>query len=278
VNARHGQPGRPPRAARAATAPRIAASLALLLWAGAAASGCAPASELYVAAAASLREPIEVIAKRFEAAHPGTPARVVFGASSVLALQARAGAPLDVLISADPRIVDALARDGLIAARREIARNRLCVVATPELAAQLHAPRDLASGAVRRLAIPEQAVPVGHYAREWLARQGLLEAVKGRIVQTEHARATLVAVEQGRADAAIVYVTDARLARVAKVAFEIPTAEQPQIAYEAAVLTSARQPAEARAFLAALRAPDAQAVLHAAGFAPPGAAGHADAL
>jgi molybdate transport system substrate-binding protein len=80
-------------------------------------------------------------------------------------------------------------------------------------------------------------------------------------------------VELGQADAAIVYATDARAAKRAQLAFEIPDAEQPRIVYVGA-LTKRAGPS-ARAFLDFVRGPGA-GVFEAAGFrsAPgPGATG-----
>ncbi len=231
----------------------------------------AGADELLVAAAVSLREPLATIARVFEAEHTGARVQLAFGASSTLAAQARAGAPLDVLIAADAETLDALAAAGLVRTDRRVvlAGNRLVVLASAELRIPLARAADLARPEVRRIALPERGVPLGHYAREWLAGVGLLASLAPRFVITEHARATLAAVDAGHADAGIVYATDARAARSAHVAF-IPTAgEQPRIVYVAAPLTNARAPALAAQFVAALARADAQRILVAAGFLPP---------
>jgi molybdate transport system substrate-binding protein len=107
------------------------------------------------------------------------------------------------------------------------------VVARAELAPKIQKSSDLVSEAVKHVALPTPVVPAGHYAREWLARKGLLKVVEMRAVQTENVRATLAAVDAGNADAAIVYATDARVATSAKLAFEIPANEQPRIVYVA---------------------------------------------
>jgi molybdate transport system substrate-binding protein len=223
------------------------------------------AEELRVAAASSLREPLERIAARFDSQRRDVRVQLAFGASSVLASQVRAGAPVDVLVSADSRIAERLEREGLAAVRSTVTHNRLVVMAR-EGGPRIEAPRDVAGPEVRRIAIPEHAVPVGRYARQWLARHGIAEAVAERAVRTEHARATLTAVDQGLVDLAIVYVTDARLARRAHVALEIPDAEQPRIDYVALVLADARDPALARTFLEFLRGAYAEKVLADAGF------------
>jgi len=231
----------------------------------------AGAEDLLVAAAVSLREPLETIARRFESEHAGVRVQLAFGASSTLAAQARAGAPLDVFVAADEESVDSLAAAGLVreGSRRLLAGNQLVVIASRDLRVPLERAADLARPEVRRIALPERAVPLGHYAREWLAGRGLLDTLTPRLVTTEHARATLAAVDAGNADAGIVYATDARVARSARVAFVPPAAEQPRIAYVATLVTRARTPALAERFIAALAGPDARRVLVAAGFAPP---------
>ena len=181
----------------------------------------------------------------------------------------RAGAPEDVFVSADPRLVDRLEAEGLVAAgaRRDIARNRLVVVAAPGLRAPLHRAEDLLAPGIRRIAMPAASVPVGRYAREWLAARGLLVALEERLVQTEHARATLAAVSAGHADVAIVYATDARNVGGARVAFPVPLSEQPPIVYMAARLVRASP--NAAALLAFLAGERARRHLADAGFEAP---------
>ena len=247
-------------------------AVAVLLAAGWGARG----EELRVAAASSLREPLERIAERFDSQRSDVRVRIGFGASSVLAAQVRAGAPVDVLVSADSKIAQRLEREGLAAARSTVAHNRLVVVAR-EGGPSIEAPSDLVGPGVRRVAIPEHAVPVGRYAREWLARHGIAEAMLARAVRTEHARATLAAVDQGLVDLAIVYVTDARLARRAQVALVIPDSEQPRIDYVALVVAETRRPELARAFLDFLRSEQAGQVLADAGFRVAGRESKVDA-
>ncbi len=233
----------------------------------------APQGELRVAAAVSLREPLSEIAREFEARHPGVRVRLGFGGSNLLAIQVRAGAPVDVLISADERIVDALVAEGRVpadaGARFALAGNRLVVMAAPRAVGSLQRPEDLAGESVRRIAVPENAVPVGRYAREWLERRGLLAALAPRLVPTEHARATLAAVDYGHVEAAIVYASDARLARSALLAFEVPADEQPRIRYAAARLAGTPRGTLADAFLSFLRGPEGRSALARAGLTAP---------
>lgn len=225
-------------------------------------------AELLVGAAVSLREPLLSVAERFEAAHPEVAVTLTFGASSVLAQQVRAGAPLDVFVSADPRLVDQLVAAGTITAEDAlpIARNRLVVIVSARSRLTISGPEDLVGPGVRRIAIPDHAVPVGRYAREWLDSHHLVERLASRMLATEHARATLVAVDLGHADVAIVYATDAALARSARVAYEVPLAEQPHILYVAAPLARSQSSQLARSFTRFLVGDSARASFAAAGF------------
>lgn len=232
-------------------------------------AGRAPAGEILVSGAVSLHEPLAEIASAYEDAHPGIRVDLGLGASSLVAAQVRAGAPIDVVVSADTRIVAALAGDGWLAGDGpvEIATNRLVVLVAREVSARPSRAEDLLDPALRRIAVPDGAVPVGRYAREWLRGRGLLARLEPRLVRTEHARATLAAVDQGHVDAAIVYATDARVARSARLAFEVPAQQQPRIVYAAARLRDSSE--EAAAFLEFLRGSEARRALVGAGFGVP---------
>jgi molybdate transport system substrate-binding protein len=228
-------------------------------------------AEIVVASAISLREPLATIARDFETAHPGVRVHLTFGASGAMATQVRAGAPIDVLISADERLVADLSMDAHIdgGSLRSVAHNHLVVIAAAGFSAEIGAPEDLVGPEVRRIAIPEPSVPLGAYSRSWLRNANLLDAIAPRIIPTAHARATLAAVESGHVDLAIVYATDARLARHSRVAFEIPRAEQPLITYAAVRVRDSKRPELAEDFLEVLGGDAAQTVLRAAGFVTP---------
>lgn len=225
-------------------------------------------AELRIGAASSLREPLGAIALLFAQQPGATPVAIAYGASSSLAAQIRAGAPLDLILCADERIAVELAAEGIAEAPVRFAGNRLVIVASRDLTLPIFSAQDLARPEIRRIAIPEYAVPVGRYARSWLRLHGLAETLEARIVRTEHARATLAVVDQGHAELAIVYASDARLARSARIVFEIPASEQPRIAYAASVLRGPRA-ALAHAFVSFLLERDAQAELARAGLEPP---------
>jgi molybdate transport system substrate-binding protein len=230
-----------------------------------------PAGEIFVAAAASLREPVQKMARDFEAQNEGVRVRVSFGASSHLARQIQLGAPLDVFISADERWVLGLVARGLVepSDHFRFAGNRLVVVAASDREIEVQSAGDLLDSSLESLALPGAAVPLGRYARQWLESTGLLEALAPRLVVTEHARASLVAVDQRHAAAAIVYATDARQARASEIVYIIPESQQPSIVYSAALTKRAQASSPAAEFYRFLKGPEAGSVLAEAGFLAP---------
>lgn len=228
----------------------------------AALAACKRAGEgLLVFAAASTSDAMSELGTLYEKQH-GARVRFSWGSSGDLARQIEAGAPADLFLSADRAKVDRLEQRGHIASRRELLRNRLVVVVPSTSTLVVTGARDLAS--VKRLAIGDPAsVPAGAYAKEWLESAGAWAAVSSHIVPTLDVRAALAAVESGSADAAIVYRTDARIAKNTKVVHE--PAEQPDIVYPLAVLARARR-AEADAFASLASGAEGRAIFEKRGF------------
>jgi molybdate transport system substrate-binding protein len=213
----------------------------------------AVAAEVRVFAAVSLTESLQEIAAAYEQQSPD---EIVFhfGASSLLARQIEQGAPADLFLSADEARVDALARKGLIATRVSVLSNTLVVVGMP-----------LAQARSVALAEPS-SVPAGIYARTWLQKIGMWERIAPKVVPTENVRGALAAVESGNVDAAIVYKTDARMAKRSRVVFEVPRAQGPPISYPFALLRDAEERDAAMRFLGYLRSKHALRVFAKHGF------------
>jgi len=207
------------------------------------AAGCEKnPAPLTIGAASSLKELCESTAAKFEATHSGTKLRFSFDASSTLSRQIEAGGAFECLLSADTANVDRLAAKVDGATRVKFLSNRLMVVARPDLAAKVTSAESLKE-LPGKLALGGEAVPAGKYARAWLTKKGLLDALQPKIVNADNVRAALALVEAGAADAAIVYATDARVATKAKLAFAVPPADDPGPEYVAAAVAGASAPA-----------------------------------
>lgn len=231
----------------------------------------APDRSLVVSAAVSLSEVLEALRPGLER-RIGAPISLNFAGSNSLARQVMAGAPVDVFISADEDQMRAVEAAGRIAqeTRVNLLANRLVIITAPGGASRVRSPRDLLSSSVRRIAMGDPAaVPAGVYARRYFEALGLWATLQPKIVPGTSVRAALTAIDAGEADAAIVYATDARVARRAVIAYEVPLDDAPPIVYPAAVVVDAPHPAEARALLRALQEPAALAAFERHGFLRP---------
>ena len=233
------------------------------------ADGARAPEPLRIFAAASTAEWIGELA----AAFPGGAAPPVLGGSSDLARQIEAGAPADVFISANRKWAEHLIQRGLAAGpARVVAGNRLVAVAGPG-AGFGAAPIADAAGllaalpAGARLAIANEGVPAGDYARAALASLGLSQAAAPRLVGLADVRAVLRAVESGDLPAGFVYASDARAADV-RVLFGFDPALHPPIEYLALDVAPAERRQAAQAFLDSLQSPAARARLAELGFEP----------
>lgn len=227
---------------------------------------------LTVSAAISLTDALEAIAQAY-AEHGGGPVRFNFAGSNVLARQLVNGAPADVFISADAAQMDVAARGGAIYAdsRIDLLGNRLAVIARPPSTGgvPMRHLEDLLAPEVRRIALGDPAaVPAGVYARDFLKAIDMWSRLEPKVVPVANVRAALAAVQNGSAQAAIVYETDAALSTAATTAFVISGPHAPRIVYPAAVVARSRQPDAARRFLRFLRGSVAATIFRRCGFTP----------
>lgn len=244
------------------------ARLILMAFAFGSLAAAAQPREVLVSAAVSLTEALQAIASAYEAQ---TGERVVLnlGASNTLARQIRAGARVDVFLSADEAQMAVVAAEVVPGSRVDLLSNQLAIAVSDDHPASVTLVRDLTDPAVRRIAIGDPAgVPAGVYARRYLEQIGLWSTLQPKIVPSGSVRLALAAVENGAAEAAIVYRTDVATARRARQAFVVPRADGPFIVYPAALIRSGSNPTGASRFLAFLQSADGAEIFSSAGFIP----------
>lgn len=267
---RCGTPGAPGSGARSRwwCGPLAAALAATIGVVGGCRCDADPSDDFQVWAPVSLVDVLPEVAKAWEA-RGGEPVAFSFGGTSRLARQVTQGAPADVFIAADERWMDYVAGRGAIRpkTRTVILRNELVVIVPAERGWDPGSLRDLAAPRIRRLALGNQAVPVGRYAEAALRDAGMWPTVQPRVVRAEHTRAALAWVARGEADAGIVYRTDAMAEPRVRIARAIPADRHPPIVYPAAVTRRASPEKAARRFVRFLGSPEAQALFERAGFA-----------
>lgn len=250
---------------------RLAAWTLLLLTS----SGCGgeqkpPAPPLRIATASDLTLALPKLIERFEA-ETQLKAMSTLGVSGQLANQIKEGAPYDVFMAADQAYVADLAKIGVVEAvtLHPYARGSLVLAVRSELADQVHSLDDLASPAVKRIALANPAfAPYGRAGKQALERAGLWPRVEAKIVLGESVRQALVYVERGDADAALVGRAIAQSPSLHTVAVSADL-HDPIIQAMGVVAQSPRRDDAVR-FTTFIMSPSGQAILKEFGFAPPG--------
>jgi molybdate transport system substrate-binding protein len=247
--------------------------LAILLLAAGSSPSMAAAPGLSVFAASSLTNVLQEIGDSYTA-ESKIAVKLSFGASSVLAKQVEAGAPVDVFVSADEDWMNYLQTRNLLASgtRADIVSNDLVLVAPADSTQQMMIAPGFglaaALGESGRLAMGEPAsVPAGKYAQAALVKLGVWPSVEKRIVSADNVRTALNFVARGEAPLGIVYATDARVEPGVRVVGIFPAATHEPITYPAAAI--ARSGANAAAFVRYLSGAKAQEIFRKAGFRVP---------
>jgi molybdate transport system substrate-binding protein len=233
-----------------------------------AACGSSDSGDLVVSAASSLTDAFPAYARSLDG-----PVRFQFAGSDELAAQIRQGVKPDVLAAASPRFPEQLHDEGLVGRPIAFATNQL-VLAVPQ-DSSIRSLADLTSAGTT-IAIGSPDVPIGSYTRDVLGRLGAAraDAILANVRSEEpDVKGIVGKLVQGAVDAGFVYASDVQAAAGGLRGIALPARLQPQVVYEAAVVTGAPHPERARAFVAGLLRGDAQTALKAAGFgAPPAAA------
>lgn len=224
-----------------------------------------------VSAAASLKATFTRIAEDFEKSNPGAEVSINFGSSGDLAKQMQSGAPVDVAAFASESDMQALTEGSLIDGAPEVfATNSLGIVTKPGNPKRVATLADLGSLAADggTVSLCAETAPCGRYAAEVL-RNADVTIPADRISRGQDVGATLAAVTEGDADAAIVYLTDATAAGDSVTPVRIPTVDNAVARYPIAVVAATKDAETAGAFMQYVLGPRGQGVLADAGFGAP---------
>ena len=231
-------------------------------------TGPAAAEEVVVFAAASLKNALDAVAADFQAV-TGHRVTVSYAGSNALAKQILEGAPADIFLSAAVNWMDAVEKEGLVLARRDLLGHSLVLIASGRDAPPVAITPgfDLAGllGDGKLAMAMVDAVPAGQYGKAALEALGLWKTVEGAVVQSENTRAALALVSTGEAPFGIVYATDAAADDNVTVVGTFPEDSHAPIIYPAALLRGAADAAD-RAFYDALSSNMAAARFREYGF------------
>ncbi|WOP19905.1 molybdate ABC transporter substrate-binding protein [Raineyella sp. LH-20] len=235
----------------------------------AAQGGSTPRVTLTVFAAASLAGPFDEIGTAFGAAHPGVTVRYSYGGSSDLVSQLAAGAPADVLATADERTMQQARDKALVPQSTLFATNQLAILVAPHNPLGITGAKDLARSGLKVVVCAPQ-VPCGAATERALQAAGIpITPVSEEANVTD----TAGKVTSGQADAAVVYATDVAKAEAAGTGTGVPLGvEQTPNRYPIGVTAGGASGANAdvaRAYVAYVTGAEGQAILARAGFGKP---------
>lgn len=233
----------------------------MLIGLGTATACGADDDELIVFAASSLSDAMIEIEEAFEDRNPGLDVVLNLGGSSSLREQVLAGAPGDVIASANIEILSELLLAGEVTDKPwPFARNSLVLGVPTQNDAGVESVADLARSELL-IGLCQPQVPCGDFAAAALGRLGIQPDPD---TLEPDVRSLLAKLAEGELDAGVVYATDAASSTDVR-AIEIDSSAQPDITYAIATLNFA--PATTR-FVEFVMSDEGQAILATHGFGP----------
>jgi len=229
----------------------------------------AGADELQVAVAANFTAPIKALAPEFEKA-TGHKLQLSFGSTGKFYAQIRNGAPFEVLLAADETTPARLVEEGaaLAGSRFTYAIGKLALWSAQ--AGYVDEQGEvLKTGGFRHLAIANpKLAPYGAAAVATLRALGLLDAVRGKLVQAEDIAQTHQFVASGNAELGFVALSQVQKAGklAAGSAWVVPAGLYQPIRQDAVILAPGRGKAAAQALMDYLKSDKARAVIASYGY------------
>jgi molybdate transport system regulatory protein len=225
------------------------------------------AETIHVAAAVSLEEVLGQLLADYALYRPAVRVRAIFGASDELADHLLAGAPGDVLLTADTRPLERLEAARLVTpdSQMVLAENALAAIGAAESDIPVRRPGDLTQ--VARLVLANPASPLGGYTRRYLEQEGLYESLRNRATLVDNSRAVISAIRAGQADVGLAYGSDAAHAEGCRLLFRVRRLPVP-IRYLGVVLSRSQLSAQAQELLEFLTTKQARQRFRRCGFLP----------
>ena len=234
------------------------------------AGGLAQAAEVQVAVAANFAAPMKAIAVKFEQA-TGDKVAVSLGSTGKFYAQIKNGAPYDVMLSADAKTPAKLVREGYAVPGSQFTYSiGKLVLWSPKSGYVDDGGAVLKKGDFRHLAVANpKLAPYGEAAMETLAKLGVLNQIKPKLVQGENIAQTYQFIASGNADLGFVALSQVYEGGKIKSgsAWIVPAALYSPIRQDAVLLDKGKGNPAAAALLDFLKGQQARAVIRDYGYA-----------
>ncbi|OKL49639.1 molybdate ABC transporter substrate-binding protein [Boudabousia liubingyangii] len=219
---------------------------------------------LTVFAAASLHQVFKDIDKDvFQKSHPGVEVKFSFEGSSTLLDQLKAGAPADVLATANQKVMKKALEANLVGDPKDFTANTLTMIVPKGNPAKVTGLNESLDNA--RLVVCQERVPCGSATKKLEKAAGVTLKPASEENKVTDVRAK---VESGDADAGLVYKTDAASAKNVEI-IDLPAANEIVNKYPIAVVKESKNQQLAEDFMKAVLSDEGQALLEKAGFMKP---------
>jgi molybdate transport system substrate-binding protein len=191
-----------------------------------------------------------------------------FESSGKLAKQIELGAPADLFFSADESWIKTLMDKKILneSLTKKLLSNRLVIIVSKNQIKKIQSADFLTEPWVKRIAVANENVPAGKYARESLQKKNLLLKLKEKIISGENARETLAWVSKKEADAGIVFFTDSLTQSNVRVDYEFKKDDHSPIIYSMAIVNQTSNINEAKEFFNFCQTSKAKEIFLKAGF------------
>jgi len=231
------------------------------------------ASEVSVAVASNFAGPMERLVPLFQK-ESGHTVKVTLGASGKLNLQIRGKAPFDAFLSADEELPRLLVQDGLAVTGSRFAYatgNLVLWSAQPGLVDEKASVLNKGNFNMLAIANPRFS-PYGVAAKETLTKLTMWNSIQEKLMKGESVTETRQLVVTEKADLAFIALS--QLMRDGKMVeggswWQVPSEMHKPINQNAVLLTGAKDPVAAKAFLAFLKSEKARAVMRGFGYEVP---------
>lgn len=223
---------------------------------------------LKISAGISLIDVMTEIESDYKKQNPKVILSYNFSGSGTLAKQIEQGDAADIFISGGLKEMDELQKKKLILenTRTNLVRNKIALIA-PKDSSAIFEIKDLASNKVNKIALPNpDKAPAGRYSREVLIYFGIFDKIKSKVIFGKEPREVINLLVNKKADAGLVYVTDAIQSDRVRVVSVVPENSHSPIVYFVAVLQASKNVALAKDFIKFLTSERAKAIFVNYGF------------
>jgi molybdate transport system substrate-binding protein len=224
--------------------------------------------ELTVSIAASTKNAIDEIVKKYEEENPGVKIKLNAGGSGTLEQQITGGAPVDIFLSASKKNMDNLEEKGYLleGTREDLLKNSLVLIGSADVKDKIKTIADLKAGGVK-IALGElNTVPAGKYAKQAFEKLDMWNEVEKEAIYQKDVTAVLTIVDSGEIETGVVYSSDALTLKNGFIIEEFAADTHDPVVYPAAIIKETKNKEEAEKFLEYLKNHSSKEIFEKYGF------------